>query len=82
MALPLPASSRDFNPLDFYLWGYLKNYVYSVLIETQEQLKQKLKEAIARIQDNSKVFVRLRSKWTPRVTSCIECKGRNFEHVS
>ena len=41
---PWPARSPDLNPLDFYLWGYLKNYVYSVLIKTQKQPEQRIRE--------------------------------------
>lgn len=34
---PWPARSPDYNPVDYFLWGHLKQKVYSVPIETRDQ---------------------------------------------
>ena len=39
-----PPHSPDLNPLDFFLWGYLKDRVYSPSPQTTEDLKQQLHE--------------------------------------
>ena len=36
-------SSPDLNPLDFFLWGYLKERVYKPLPSNLEDLKTKIK---------------------------------------
>jgi hypothetical protein len=33
-----PARSPDLNPLDFFLWGYVKNVVYNRPIHNEEDL--------------------------------------------
>ena len=39
-------SSPDLNPLDFFLWGYLKKKVYKPLPSTLEELKDKIKREV------------------------------------
>jgi hypothetical protein len=34
-----PARSPDLNPLDFFLWGYVKNLVYHRPIHNEEDLR-------------------------------------------
>jgi hypothetical protein len=42
-----PPRSPDLTPLDFYLWAYVKQTVYSETINDIEQLKQRIRAAIA-----------------------------------
>ena len=35
-----------FNPLDFYLWGTLKNSIYATKLHTQKELKDMIEHAI------------------------------------
>jgi hypothetical protein len=44
-----PARSPDLTPLDYFLWGYMKNYVYREPVNSLEQLDDRLHEALATI---------------------------------
>ncbi|GBL73407.1 hypothetical protein AVEN_159418-1 [Araneus ventricosus] len=41
-----PPRSPDITPLDFYLWGYVKQYVYSESINDINHLKQRIMHVI------------------------------------
>jgi inhibitor of nuclear factor kappa-B kinase subunit alpha len=47
-----PARSPDLNPLDFFLWGYLKSVVYKQLPKTIDQLKANIEQEIEKINKN------------------------------
>ena len=60
-----PSRSCDLTPLDYYLWGAVKDKCYADKPETIEALKDNIREAIAEIQLH-KIDNVLRS-WTDRV---------------
>ena len=47
-----PLRSRDLNPCDFFLWGYMKDFVYSATIDNIEILRQRIENAAITIQNN------------------------------
>ncbi|KAL5468869.1 hypothetical protein EMCRGX_G029995 [Ephydatia muelleri] len=47
--IPWPAQSPDLSPLDFWLWGYLKNKVYANAVTTLDQLRQAITDEIQAI---------------------------------
>ena len=44
-----PARSPDLSPLDFWLWGYLKNKVYVNEVTTLDQLRQAITDEMQAI---------------------------------
>ena len=44
-----PARSPDLNPLDFFLWGFLKSQVYTPKPRDLNELKLALERAVARV---------------------------------
>jgi hypothetical protein len=44
-----PARSPDLTPLDYFLWGHMQNYVYRELVNSLEQLDDRLHEALGTI---------------------------------
>lgn len=42
--VPWPARSPDLNPLDFYLWGHVKQIVYSRPIDNINDLRQRIED--------------------------------------
>ncbi len=44
-----PHRSPDLSPLDYFLWGYLKNTVYKNAPTTLEPLKNKIEEEMNKI---------------------------------
>uniref|UniRef100_A0A0K0EGT5 Transposable element Tc3 transposase n=1 Tax=Strongyloides stercoralis TaxID=6248 RepID=A0A0K0EGT5_STRER len=47
-----PARSPNLNPLDFFLWGYLKDRVYSNSPKTLDELKENIERDIDNISED------------------------------
>ena len=47
--IPWPALSPDLSPLDFWLWGYLKNKVYADVVTTLDELRQAITDEMQAI---------------------------------
>lgn len=45
--IPWSPQSPDITPLDFFLWGYVKDVVYRTKIQDITDLKQKISDATA-----------------------------------
>lgn len=78
-ATEFPARSPDLTPLDFYLWGTLKNTVYATKPRTLEDLRVQIEHAIddiplATIQTVCRSVRR-------RCWECTVADGGHFEHV-
>ncbi|XP_039310588.1 uncharacterized protein LOC120358899 [Solenopsis invicta] len=74
-----PARSPDLTPLDFFLWGTIKEYVYRVPINTVEELNYRIIEAFANI--TPEMLERLKQSFIRRAELCIEMDGGHFEHL-
>jgi hypothetical protein len=44
--------STDLTPVDFFLWGYVKNIVYQVKINDLQRLKARIRDAVATVTPN------------------------------
>ncbi|PNF32015.1 hypothetical protein B7P43_G06576 [Cryptotermes secundus] len=44
-----PPRSPDITPLDFFLWGYVKDIVYKTQVRDTDQLKTRLRDAITTV---------------------------------
>ncbi|GBM15849.1 hypothetical protein AVEN_260127-1 [Araneus ventricosus] len=71
-----PPRSPDITPLDFYLWGYVKQHMYSERINDINHLKQRITDVIHSV--------------TPDVLTCVweeldyrldVCKATNGTHI-
>ena len=71
--------SPDLNPLDFFLWGYLKDRVYANTPTTLEELKTSVERHTQEIPLQMCQIVIANFK--RRLTACIRQKGAHFEHV-
>lgn len=78
--IPWPPRSPDLNPLDFSFWGFMKNEVYAVEINSEEQLWNRIVESADRFRNNPNIFQRCRQSLTRRLEMCIEQQGRQIEH--
>lgn len=75
-----PARSPDLTPLDFYLWGRVKNEVYSTPIESREHLIQLINTAFDRLKLNREEIRNATRSVTTRCRKCIEVGGGHFEN--
>ena len=76
-----PARSPDLNPLDFYLWGHLKNIVYSRPVANVEILRQRVEEGFQQIQQTPGIWERVRQSMMRRLQACVRANGSHFEHL-
>lgn len=75
-----PPRSPDLNPLDFFLWGYLKEIIYSKPIHNLAELRARINEAVQTI--NARSYGRpLKRSVLRRCRACIQAEGKNFEHL-
>jgi len=73
-----PARSPDITPLDFYLWGHVKNEIYEFEPpETRQILEERTRETFTFLNQNtiSKVVRTVLRK----CQKCIESNGRHFK---
>lgn len=74
-----PPRSPDLSPLDFYLWGYLKQVAYNNHPRTIQQLQQCIQTCIEEIPTATlKVVFR---NMMNRVSVCEGQNGAHFEHL-
>jgi hypothetical protein len=60
---------------DFYLWGHMKQLVYSTPIDTVDQLWQRLEDAREIIRQNRQTLENLQESLLRRATLCIQNGG-------
>ena len=73
---PWPARSPDITPLDFFLWGYVKDNVYRTPICDLQTLKTRIKEAIASV-----TFEMLQNTWREIDHRLDVLRATNGAHV-
>jgi len=76
--VPWPPRSPDITPLDFFLWGYIKNYVYGRVFASEDQLRQLVLEAFDSITPN--MLRNVLNSTVRRSYLCLENNGYLFEH--
>ena len=76
-----PARSPDLNPLDFFLWGYLKSKIYCSEIENMEDLQYRLTNSCQNLKTNRLLLAKWSRSLTRRSEMCVEVEGQHFEHL-
>ncbi|XP_066587607.1 histone-lysine N-methyltransferase SETMAR-like [Prorops nasuta] len=74
-----PPRSPDLNPLDFFLWGYLKNSVYTGIVDDPDDLAARLDIAFADISEE--MLDSMHSNLLRRARLCIQVNGQHFQHL-
>lgn len=74
-----PARSPDLNPLDFFLWGHLKNVCFATAPKTVEELFQRIENECKRI--SPEMFENVREGFESRLYHCMQANGDQFEHL-
>ena len=74
-----PPGSCDLTPLNYYLWGAVKDKCYADKPETIDALKDNIREAISEIQlytiDN------VLKNWTDLVCHCMASRGSHLNEI-
>lgn len=75
-----PARSPDLSPLDYYLWGTMKDVIYKTVPANINELRRKIINTIRtkiRRRDISRPIQNLRR----RIQLCLEVEGETFEQL-
>ena len=75
--IPWPARSPDVTPLDFFLWGYVKDQVFKTPVFEINELEQRIRDTVMRVKLNM-----LRNAWRElrtRLQFLIENQGQHIE---
>ena len=71
--------SCDLTPLDYYLWGTVKDKCYADKPETIDALKDNIREAIGEIQLHT--IDNVLKNWTDRVGYCMANRGSHLNEI-
>ena len=71
--------SPDLTPLDFFLWGYLKNIIYKTPIKDLNELKIKINNEIKSI--SKETLCNVFGNISKRMELCIEVGRDHFENL-
>lgn len=74
-----PARSPDMTPLDFFLWGHIKNLVYKNRPQNIEELQERIRHEIHSIPRN--ILLDSLQNFIQRIHYCQEVNGEHFEHL-
>lgn len=74
-----PPRSPDMTPLDFYLWGHVKNEVYKTRYATVDELQNAITMVIRNI--DGRTILKATRSVQKRLMKCVEQEGNIFEHV-
>ena len=74
-----PPRSPDLTPLDYFLWGYLKERVYKTRLVNIEDLKQRITNEMNTI--TVEMLRNVRDAFPLRLAHCQAEEGRQFEHL-
>jgi len=74
-----PPRSPDLTPMDFFVWGFLKNKIYVTLPASQEDLKNRIRNACAEI--TCAMLNKVRENFMRRIALCLEKNGSYVEHL-
>jgi hypothetical protein len=77
--IPWPPRSPDLSVCDFFLWGYLKNRVYTTRVRTLDELKQRIQDEIRGIP--AEMLQRALWNLNGRLKECIPRGGRHLQDV-
>lgn len=79
--VPWPPRSPDLTPLDFFLWGRVKDLVYNDESTSSEDLRNRIVNAFDTMKRDIVVLSGLRQQLRKRALKCIEQGGGHFESV-
>lgn len=74
-----PPRSPDLTPLDFFLWGTMKQRVYVTVPNTREELIQKIMEVGDEMRADQAMIQRATQHVSIRATACLQHNGGHFE---
>ncbi len=75
-----PLASQDLSPLDYCVWGWMKELVYSVKVETRDALLARIMDAADVIRNSELKLLRATRAVHNRAAACVAAGGGIFEN--
>lgn len=76
--IPWPARCPDLTPCDYYLWGHMKELVYTTPINSEEELRERILNAADQIKTTLTSRIS-KTELRRRLRACIRQRGSQFE---
>ena len=77
---PWPPRSPDLTAADFFLWGYLKEKVYSHEISSIRSLKLCIKTEVKKMNQNKSLIEKVYQSFRTRINDCIKSNGKYLDY--
>ena len=74
-----PPNSPDLNPVDYKICGVMQDCVYQKKVKDVNELRERLVEVWARLQQN--VIDDAIDQWRRRLRACVRARGGHFEYL-
>lgn len=81
-AIEWPPRSPDLTPMDFFVWGVVKDDVYGRKPSTVREMKLYITDSFNRINENKDLCSNVCRGVKCRLEECAANEGRQFEHLS
>lgn len=76
-----PPRSPDLNPLDYFVWGFLKEGIYSTPVTTRDELRHRIEEYCNILKQNHIMIHASINTMLKRCQKCIDAGGLHFEQL-
>lgn len=76
-----PPRSPDLTPLDYFLWGTMKQEVYFDVPNTREELLAKINVCAENLRNNQELIRRVTQQMGLRANACLQNNGGHFEQL-
>ena len=76
-----PPRSPDHNPIDFHVWGHVKNEVYSTTVTNIDELWERIVATFDAIRNGPGQLEHVRESIMRRLNGCVAVNGQHFEHL-
>jgi hypothetical protein len=76
-----PPPSPNLNPVDFYIWGHVKNEAYSTPDTNVDELWERIVATFDAIRNRSGQLERVRKFMMRLLNRCITANDEHFEHL-
>lgn len=76
-----PPRSPDMTPLDYFLWGTMKQRIYSTPINTEADLVERIVNCAAELKNSPEIIKKATRHILVRAQLCLQQRGSHFEHL-